>query len=163
MKRHRVSLVGPRSGFLVALAVLLGACQVSEPAADAAPGELEQWAGQHGGVSAASHRVLRDTAAWDAFWQGVEVPAPRAFHPAREQAVAVFIGERRTGGYAVRIESAEPRDGRLVVTYRESTPPRGTMVMQALTSPWALVVVPRSDLPVDVRSSAPPPPSPAQK
>ena len=149
-----MSRVEPRIGFLVALVMLLGACQAAEPAGAAPGGALEQWSGHQGGVTAASQRVLRDSAG---------VPAPRPFQPAREQAVAVFLGERRTGGYAVSIESAAPQDGRLVVTYRESTPPRGTMVTQALTSPWALVVVPRSDLPVDVRPVAPPPPFPAKK
>ena len=163
MRRHHLSRVGPRLGFLIALGVLLGACRVSEPAAEAASGELEQWAGQQGGITTASHRVLRDAAAWDAFWPGVQTPAPRSLDPAREQAVAVFLGERRTGGYNVRIESATAREGRLIVTYRESPPPAGTMVTQALSSPWALVVVPRSDLAVEVRPVAPPPPSPAKK
>ena len=163
MRRHQVSRVEPRIGFLAVLVMLLGACRVAEPAGAAPGGALEQWSGHQGGVTAASHRVLRDGDAWDAFWQGVGVPAPRPFQPAHEQAVAVFLGERRTGGYAVRIESAAPQDGRLVVTYQESAPPRGTMVTQALTSPWALVVVPRSDLPVDVLPVAPPPPSPAKK
>lgn len=163
MRRLPLSRVGPRLGFLVTLGFLLGACQVSESTAGAASGELEQWAGQQGGVTAASHRVLRDAAAWDAFWQDVQTPAPRPFRPDREQAVAVFLGERRTGGYTVRIENPTAREGRLVVTYQESPPPPGAMVTQALTSPWALVVAPRSDLPVEVRPAALPPPSPAKK
>lgn len=163
MSRFRLSLVGPRIGFLLSIGVILGACQVVEPAAGAATAELEQWAGHHSGVTVASHRVLRDTAAWDTFWQEARTPAPRSFNPDREQAVAVFVGERRTGGYTVRVESAGPEAGRVVVTYRESPPPRGSMVTQALTSPWALVVMPRSELPVDVRPAAPLQPSPSKK
>lgn len=142
---------------------MLGACQVIEPAAGAAPAELEQWSGLRSGVTVTSHRVLRDAAAWNAFWQAVGMPAPRPFHPDREQAVAVFLGERRTGGYTVRVESAGSQAGRLVVTYRESRPPRGTFVTQALTSPWALVVVPRTELPVEIQSAPPTLPSPANK
>ena len=163
MRRHPLSRVDPRLGFLVALSLLLGACQVSDSTAGGASGELEHWAGLQGGVTAASHRVVRDAAAWDAFWQDVQTSAPRPFRPDREQAVAVFLGERRTGGYTVRIENAAAQEGRLVVTYQESPPPPGTMVTQALTSPWALVVVPRSDLPVEVRPAALPPLSPAKK
>jgi len=163
MSRFRLSMIGPRLGFLVTLGLMLGACQVVEPAAGAAPAALEQWSGLRSGVTVTSHRVLRDATAWNAFWQDVEMPAPRAFNPAREQAVAVFIGERRTGGYTVRVESAGPRAGRLVVTYRESRPPRGTLVAQEITSPWALVMVARTELPVEIQADEPSVPSPAKK
>lgn len=152
-----------RIGILVALGLALGACQVAEPARAAAPAELVQWSGAQSSVTTATQRVIRDEAAWNAFWPEVRHAAPRAFDPAREMAVAVFLGERRTGGYAVRIVSAEPRDGQLVVTYQESPPPAGSMVTQALTYPWALAVLPRSALPVMFRPATATPPAPARK
>lgn len=137
-------------GSLVALAFSLAACAAERPAQPEPASTPLQWSGSHSRSETATHRVLRDTAAWAAFWQEVGQPEPVSFAPAREMAVAIFLGERRSGGYSVRIDEAGPRDGRFVVTYRESPPPAGTLVPQALTYPWALVVVPRSDLPVNV-------------
>ena len=152
-----------RVGIPMVLGLLSGACQVADPAPDSSPAKLEQWSGQHSGVTEASHRVLRDRAAWNAFWPGVQQPPPRSFDPDREMAVAVFAGERRTGGFSLSVVSASPANGRFVVTYLESPPPRGAMVTQALTSPWALAVVPRTDLPVDVQPAATPQSAPSRK
>jgi len=163
MGRFPPRLSAPRIGILVTLGLALGGCQVAGPARAAAPAEVVQWSGAQSSVTVATQRVVREPAAWHAFWPDVRQAAPRAFDPAREMAVAVFLGERRTGGYAVRIVSAEPRDGQLVVTYQESAPPAGTMVTQALTYPWTLAVVPRSTLPVIFRPAIPTQPSRAQK
>jgi hypothetical protein len=152
-----------RIGILVTLGLVLGGCQVAGPARAAAPAEIVQWSGTQSSVTTAAQRVLRDAAAWNAFWPQVRHAAPRAFDPARETAVAIFLGERRTGGFTVRVESATPQDGQLVVTYRESVPPAGTMVTQALTYPWTLAVFPRSTLPVAFRPATSAQPSPARK
>lgn len=157
---------GPRLlqlGSLVAVAFSLAACASERSALSETPSTPAQWSGQNSRSETATHRVLRDAAAWAAFWQEVGQPEPAAFAPAREMAVAVFLGERRSGGYTVRIVDAGPRDGRFVVTFRESPPPAGTRVTQALTYPWALAVVPRSDLPVSVVPAAALPLRPAQK
>lgn len=162
MGRLHLTRLAPRFGILAACALAAGACgsagSASGPAAAPA-----QWHGQHSRVTTATHRLLRDEPAWAAFWVDVGQPAPRAPQWSREMAVAVFLGERRTGGYALRIEHAAPEDGRLVVTCRESTPPPGTMVTQALTQPWAVTVIPRTDLPVSIRFLDSPRPRPAQK
>jgi hypothetical protein len=163
MGRFSPRLSAPHVGFLVTLSLALGACQVAEPVRAAAPAEIVQWSGAQSSVTAATQRVLRDQAEWHAFWPEVRQTAPRAFDPAREMAVAVFLGERRSGGYTVRFVSAEPHDGQLVVTYQESAPPPGSMVTQALTYPWTLAVLPRSPLPVRFRPAQPTQPSPAQK
>lgn len=145
------------------LGLAFGGCQVVEPARAAAPAEIVQWSGAQSSVTLATQRVLRDEAEWNAFWPDVRRAAPRAFDPAREMAVAVFLGERRTGGYAVRIVRAETRDGQLVITFQESAPPAGSMVTQALTYPWVLAVLPRSTLPVMFLPTTAAPPAPARK
>lgn len=78
-------------------------------------------------------------------------------------AIVVFLGERRTGGYAVEITGVEKQPVGLIVSTRETSPPPGAMVTQALTQPWALALVPASDQPVKVRSATRPAPRPAQR
>lgn len=99
-------------------------------------------------------RALRSGAEWDGFWQQVQRKRPRALDPAREMGVVVFLGERNTGGYAVEIASVQPEDRKLIVSYREQTPDPDMMVTQALTTPWAVAIVPRSELPIEPRKIA---------
>lgn len=135
---------------LLFITTFLAACH-SEPASNASqpiPALAGHWSGFHGGQNAFTVRALRNVAEWDAFWQQVERNPPRPLDPAGEMAVVVFLGERRTGGYSVEIVRVRAENQKLVVEYRETTPAPGLMVTQALTSPWAVAIVPRSALPV---------------
>lgn len=55
--------------------------------------------------------------------------------------VAVCLGERRTGGYGIEITRTP--DGSVQI--RETTPPKGAMLTQALTRPYKVVSVPVAD------------------
>lgn len=53
--------------------------------------------------------------------------------------IAAFLGQRRTGGYGVRI-AGEKSDARKIVV-EELTPPKGSMVAQVFTAPYKVVSV----------------------
>jgi hypothetical protein len=55
--------------------------------------------------------------------------------------VGAFWGEQRTGGYVVRIESAEQRADEVTVRVSLQRPGPGDIVTQALTYPFAVAVV----------------------
>jgi hypothetical protein len=134
---------------LLVLPALLAACQaVPSRSESTTPPKLEQWSGAHGAPSPFAVRALRDPAAWDGFWQQMGRVAPRSLDATREMAVAIMLGRRKSGGYSAEIVRVQPRDGNLVVEYREHVPPPDMMVTQALTQPWAVAIVPRSDLPL---------------
>jgi hypothetical protein len=61
----------------------------------------------------------------------------------REMVVGVFLGSRNSAGYAVEIVSAENQQGALVVRYRETSPGRGAITAQIITSPYHFVAVPK--------------------
>jgi hypothetical protein len=151
------------SSLLALLTLLLAACQAARPPAESEARIIGQWSGQYGGAESPGHRVLRDVAAWNDHWRAVGQEAPRPLVPAREMAIVVFLGARRTGGYAVEITGVETSSEGVIVTTRESAPPPGAMVTQALTQPWALALVPASDRPVQVRAASRPAPRPAQR
>ena len=62
--------------------------------------------------------------------------------------VALFMGERPTGGYAIEITRVERADSGLAVHYRSKGPDQGAMLTQALTQPFHLIKLPRDDGPV---------------
>lgn len=55
--------------------------------------------------------------------------------------VAVFWGEKSTGGYAVEVESARLEEDRVVVELSLRGPPEGAIVAQAFTYPYAVAMV----------------------
>jgi protease stability complex PrcB-like protein len=62
---------------------------------------------------------------------------------ARDMVVGVFLGSRPTAGFGVQIVSARVDRGALVVQYRETRPPSGSLTAQVLTSPYQLVTLPK--------------------
>jgi hypothetical protein len=80
------------------------------------------------------------TALWDELHAG-EQPRPAAptvdFN--RNSVVAVILGERNTGGYAVEITSIIASNGDATVIVTERRPGRGCFVSEALTTPAHLV------------------------
>ena len=76
----------------------------------------------------------------------------------KEMVLAVFMGTRPTGGFGIRIRDAREEKGKLVVTYGERLPGREDIVTQALTSPFHIVAVKRSSLPVEWKQTREAPP-----
>jgi hypothetical protein len=90
---------------------------------------------------------------------GVEGAAPKnpvaGVDWSREMVVAIFLGIKPTSGYRVAITEARPVEGKLVVAYTERAPGKGAITLQALTAPYALAVVPKSNLPVEWKRTGP--------
>jgi hypothetical protein len=59
--------------------------------------------------------------------------------------VAVFQGQQRTGGYAIRVTRVERRGDQLVVRATFGSPGPGAIVTQALTSPAHVVSIAAAD------------------
>ena len=55
--------------------------------------------------------------------------------------LAVFWGEKPTGGYTVEVLSARPEGSRMVVRLALEEPPPDAMVSQALTYPYATAIL----------------------
>lgn len=69
----------------------------------------------------------------------------------RVMIVAVFSGEKPSGGYGIEIAKIEEdaAKGQLRVFFRETQPPSGFMAIQSLTQPYHLIKVKRLDSPVE--------------
>lgn len=140
-------MMKPLTLFLLCCAASAVGCS-SHAASKGSAAVNTQWSGAFSDHASTTTRVVKTQPEWDALWQQARREPPRALNATREMAVAVFLGERRTGGYTVEIVSTAEKGGKFVIEYREFTPPPDMMVTQALTQPWAIAAVPRSDLPV---------------
>jgi hypothetical protein len=105
--------------------------------------------GAESSIDSPRQATARTAAEWAALWKAhtFDRPLP-AVDFSREMVVGVFMGSRPTAGFALEIVGAADRDGTLVVTYRETTPPKGALTAQVLVAPYHLVGVPKHAGPV---------------
>ncbi len=110
--------------------------------------------GSFGGFSSRTVAVARDAAAWATLAAGLR-PArpPDAINFPSEMAAAVFLGERPTGGYRVRIIRVAPRSGGFEIDAIEEQPHPTCPVTLALTRPFAVIAIARTDLAISVEWS----------
>ena len=104
--------------------------------------------GANSGVAERKAVLMTDEAGWKANWvqaNARQVPAPEA--PAldfgQQSVVAVYMGEQRTGGYAIEITGVELVGGTLKVAVKQTRPGPGAIVTQALTQPFHMIRIPK--------------------
>lgn len=91
-------------------------------------------------------RVLNNQAAWESFWRehtGSDADRP-SVNFETQTVLAVLLGERLTGGYAVEITEVQRTGSQLTVRYHEIEPPVDVPVIQVVTYPSHVVAIPYS-------------------
>jgi len=112
--------------------------------------------GSRSGVATLQESVVRGPEEWQRLWQAHEAgavpqrPLPAVDFP-RELAIAIFAGQRPTGGFAVTVEQVTESASGIEVFYRVTSPPPSAIVSQALTSPFQIIAVPSRPVPVRFR------------
>lgn len=140
---HPLPLRASLPATLFAVFLLLAGC-AGVTAANAQ--EETEWRGSRGGKESFSVVVARTPEAWRALWEGIGQPPPVEFDANRNVATALFLGQRRTGGYGISIESVERRGAFMVVRFQEIRPAPDAMVTMALTSPYLVRLIPKTEL-----------------
>lgn len=85
--------------------------------------------------------VVRDAAALQRLWQGG--PPPEVDFR-KEWVVFLFAGQKRTGGHLVAVHSVKRKGKTIVVDAQIVSPKADEAVAMVLTSPYAVVAVPRA-------------------
>jgi hypothetical protein len=67
----------------------------------------------------------------------------------KQMAVIVRLGARPTAGYSADITGIDYQADAVVVRYKETKPPAGSMTAQVITYPYTYKIIDRSDLPVE--------------
>jgi hypothetical protein len=111
--------------------------------------------GSQSGVRERKFVVIKSESNWQALWNShVSMSVPPKQPPVvdfqTEMIVAVFSGEKSTGGYSIEISRIQEDSSKhaLEVIVHERKPPAGAMVIQALTQPYHIVKLTRIELPV---------------
>ncbi|MGE5306680.1 MAG: protease complex subunit PrcB family protein [Alphaproteobacteria bacterium] len=111
--------------------------------------------GSQSGVRERKFVVIKSESDWQALWSthaSLSVPPkkPPLVDFQTEMIVAVFAGEKSTGGYSIEITRIQEDTTKHALEFivHESKPPPGAMVIQALTQPYHIVKLARIELPV---------------
>lgn len=96
----------------------------------------------------ANQLVINNTTEWVDFWQehssdNIPPPPVPEVDFTQYQVVAVFAGEKSTGGYSVEITSVETTNSQLVITAKYSQPQADDIVTEAFTYPHHIIKIPR--------------------
>jgi hypothetical protein len=105
----------------------------------------------HSGIAKPTFAVVRDDAAWADLWRRHAAPRrPAPVRPdvdfAREQVVAVFLGQRPNGCHAVEVRQVRQAATGRTVVYRETRPGPDDLCTAQIVTPAHLVRVPASPL-----------------
>ena len=105
-------------------------------------------------VTTPAYRLFQEAASWESYSLQLDQPAA-AIDFAAQIVVAVYMGEKPTGGYGIAITAVELRGRTVRVSLEETEPPANAMLMQVITSPFALyrVVLPQGSTPSDAITS----------
>lgn len=112
--------------------------------------------GTDSGYQSASQMVIDNSERWSNFWQlhtcnTEPPPAVPQVDFTRYSVVAVFAGAKPTGGYSVEILNAETKDSQtkdrssIVITVQYRQPEAEAFVTEALTYPYHIIRIPKSD------------------
>lgn len=114
-----------------------------------------EWKGQNCRVSAPGALTVTDPEQWKELWSKTlgRPEAPPSVDFSKSLAVAVFLGSRPTGGFAVEFLEPVVSGGKAVFAYRVKAPGKGMFVIQAFTQPYAVRVFDRPAVPAEVRES----------
>lgn len=95
--------------------------------------------------------VVRDEAAWAGLWAehaGKDAALPKIDF-SKQMVIGVFRGAQPDGCHSTSIGAVDFRDGKLRVVHVDTVPGQGVVCTMAIVHPSALVVVNRSDAPVE--------------
>lgn len=132
---------------ILLLASLSVACMGPEPAKELPITQLAK--GQQSTQTEQQFEVITGQAQFRHLWSRFDAgPAP-SLDFTQESAIAVFMGERPTGGYNIHVDSVTHRDDGLLVEVVLQEPGPECMTTQVLTQPYEMVSVPAGPLRVN--------------
>ena len=143
-----------KAGLILAVglfgAIFLPACSSTVSLAQTVVAYTTVDQGHYSGVRESLQIVISSQEEWAALWSRHAfgrrpAPSPSPIDFSAEMVVGLFLGQKGTGGYSVEITRAELDGANLKVFYRERNPPPGAMLTQALTQPYHLVRLSRSE------------------
>jgi len=109
---------------------------------------VQTFKGAFSGVTQAKNVVINKKEDWENLWKEVHsltLPPPPVpdIDFSKYTVLATFSGQKPTGGYGVSIPKVVKKDKEILVFVENKEPSRDAMIIQAITAPYCMVVVPK--------------------
>jgi len=109
--------------------------------------------GCHSGHTNLAYYVIQDNQAWVELWNQhmqffVDPLPPPEVDFSVNTVVALFMGEARTGGYALRVYEIVDVGSSIMVKMEKTEPDPRCIVPQMLTQPYHIVQIAKTDKPI---------------
>ena len=88
-----------------------------------------------------SFEVIKDVASLNALYQSVNLENTPKIDFKNERVVAVFLGQKNTGGHAIKVKNATEKDNKIYLEIEKSSPKSGENATMAITNPYTIVKV----------------------
>lgn len=107
--------------------------------------------GTYSAYPTANQLAISSTAEWVDLWQrhssnNIPPPPVPEVDFTQDRVIAVFAGEKFTGGYSVEIISVETTNSQLVIIVKHRQPGAEDIVTQVITHPYHIIRIPRMTL-----------------
>lgn len=108
----------------------------------------------YSGINQPFETVIQSPTAWTELWGKIHynplsVKQPPEVDLTEKMVIGVGIGDKASGGYSVEIQDITVEDNKLSVNYVERQPGTECGTTTVITQPYHLVVVERSNLPIE--------------
>lgn len=138
---------------VIAVALIAGCPQIEYPPPPPQETELRFRTisiGHNSGYTERRNYVITNDGDWRDLWNktyAIVLPPPAApeIDLAQNMIIAVYMGERRTGGYRIEIVKVLEHKDYIEVFIEETYPEPGAIVTTALTQPYHIIEVQRVD------------------
>ena len=133
---------------LVPFAILLFSCSSTKTTETASKSEknqvpfyevLSQSAYQ--GKEEKSFEVISDKASLVKLYETIHDTEIPKIDFKKQRVVALFLGQRNSGGYEIKIKNVEEKDNKIYVTVEEVGPKPGDMATMAITNPFVVAKI----------------------
>ncbi|HKZ94207.1 MAG TPA: protease complex subunit PrcB family protein [Candidatus Bathyarchaeia archaeon] len=109
--------------------------------------------GSHSGQINPAYFVIQDTETWIEVWNQhaqfmLDPPPPPSIDFSKHTVIAAFMGEVNTGGYAVNVYDLIDTGSSIVAKIEKTRPGPTCIVTQALTQPYHIVQIAKTDKPI---------------
>jgi hypothetical protein len=96
---------------------------------------------QYQGREEQGFEVIKDAVSLKALYQSVNIEQIPDVDFKKQQVVAVFLGQRNTGGYAIKVSNAYEKEGKILVEVTKISPQPGQNLTMALTNPYSIAKI----------------------
>lgn len=137
---------------LVPFAMLLFSCNGSKSTADSSKRPVTETRqsqklytvlseSDYQGKDTKSYEIIKDNESLMKLYQSVNDEQIPRIDFTKERIVALFLGQKNSGGYSIKVKDVVEKGGKIYVSVQETAPKAGENATMAMTNPYTIVKI----------------------